>query len=173
MFNFNPQKAVEAILWIANQRPGTVGVYQIVKTFFFGDLHHLNKYGRPIAGDFYCAMPYGPTPSGALNVLNGDAMTCAELGDLPFKKNGHNIIPARAANLDYLSESDIEALLVGWNKVKDLDFPAIRNLAHDHPAYKKTWDKRSSAADIINFSDLIEDPEKTKAIRELAPFIKI
>lgn len=174
-YNFNPQKAVEAILWIAQQRPGKVNLYQVVKAFFFGDLHHLNTYGRPIVGDHYCAMQHGPTPSGTYNLLKGDELTCAGLGEMPFKKakDGTAIVPLREPNLDYLSESDIEALTAGWNVVKDKSFAEIKDLADNHPAYKKTWENRMTGADTINFSDLIEDQAKVADLKEIASFIKI
>lgn len=173
-YTFNPQKALEAILWIAQQRPGKVDLYHTVKAFFFGDLHHLNSYGRPIAGDFYCAMQHGPTPSGTYDLLKGDRLACAGLGEMPFKKDEHDIIiPLREPNLDYLSESDIEALSKGWEVVKDKSFIELKVLADSHPAYKKTWENKETGADVINFSDLIANQDQVAALKEIASFIKI
>ena len=49
-------KAVETIVWLANAKPG-IDVYHVVKCAFFADKDHLNRFGRPIAGDDYDAEP--------------------------------------------------------------------------------------------------------------------
>lgn len=173
LFKFNGKKAIEGILWLIQRDPGHVGIYKVVKAFFFGDLYHLNKYGRPIAGDHYVAMQYGPVPSDTYNLIRRDAFTVAQYPEVFFEQKNNNLIGKRAPNLDLLSESDLEALEYGWNKVKDLTFDQVLKLAHDHPAYMKTWDNRTTDADNINFTDLIEDKEKAAHIREIASSLAI
>src|SRR4030042_4954455 len=43
---------------------------KLVKLLFFADKYHLLKYARQISGDNYHALPAGPIPSGALDILN-------------------------------------------------------------------------------------------------------
>lgn len=173
LFKFNGKKAIEGILWLSQRRPGKVDIYKIVKAFFFGDLYHLNTYGRPIAGDHYVAMKYGPVPSETYNIIRRDSLTIGEYPEEFFELRGKIVVGKREPNLDLLSESDIEALQVGWDKVKDLSFEDVLALAHDHPAYKKTWDHRRTDSDNINFSDLIEDKEKAAHLRDIAQHVAI
>lgn len=173
LFKFNGKKAIEGILWLAYRDSGNVDIYKIVKAFFFADLYHLNKYGRPIAGDHYVAMKYGPVPSDTYNIISRDRLTIGEYPEEFFELKGNVVVGKRAPNLDLLSESDIEALEVGWDKVKSLNFQEVLRLAHDHPAYKKTWEHRRTDSDNINFSDLIEDKTKVDFLRDIANSLAI
>lgn len=173
LFQFNGQKAIEGILWLAQMDPGHVDIYKIVKAFFFGDLFHLNRYGRPISGDHYVAMKYGPVPSETYHLLSRDRLTVAEYPEEFFDLKDNFVVGKRKPNLELFSESDIEALEIGWQTVKDLSFQQVLRLAHDHPAYQKTWENRRTDADNINFSDLIEDKAKAEFIRDIASSLAI
>lgn len=173
LFKFNGHKAIEGILWLAQKDPGHVDIYKIVKAFFFADLYHLKNYGRPIAGDHYVAMKYGPVPSDTYNLISRDRFTIAEYPEEFFELDGNFVIGKRAPNLDLLSESDLEALEVGWDKVKDLSFKEVLRIADDHPAYRKTWEHRRTDSDNINFSDLLDDKDKAAFLRDIANILAI
>ena len=55
----NARKALEVVLWFANREPG-IDVHRVLKLLFFADIRHLNRYGRPVVGDNYCALHWGP-----------------------------------------------------------------------------------------------------------------
>ena len=59
---FNPEKSLQAVLYVAN-RLERKDFHKIFKVLYFADREHLTKYGRPITGDTYVAMEYGPVPS--------------------------------------------------------------------------------------------------------------
>jgi uncharacterized phage-associated protein len=61
-FAFNPDKALEALAYVAHTKPGLTPLF-VAKIFFFAEKWHLNRYGRPIIGDTYIAMRMGPVPS--------------------------------------------------------------------------------------------------------------
>lgn len=64
LFKVNANKAIEVILWFCSQSANNkVNVYNVLKTIFYAEIDHLNKYGRPIIGDNYMAMDYGTVPS--------------------------------------------------------------------------------------------------------------
>ena len=80
-------KALETIVWLANARAG-IDVYHVIKCAFFADKYHLNKYGRPIAGDNYIADTYGPLGRSVYRILNRDPIEMIALGgngDLPVR----------------------------------------------------------------------------------------
>ena len=49
-FTFNPEKALEALVWVARQW-SDISFYYMVKVLYYADKEHLNRFGRPILGD--------------------------------------------------------------------------------------------------------------------------
>jgi uncharacterized phage-associated protein len=67
-FEFNLDKGIEAILYIA-QKVDDPTFHRISKIMYFADRKHLEKYGRFICGDSYVAMKHGPVPSEIYDIL--------------------------------------------------------------------------------------------------------
>lgn len=139
-FHFDPDKAVEVILYIAN-RVGDPGFHRLSKVLYFADRDHLAKYGRFICGDSYVAMKHGPVPSGTYDILKfvrgDDGLTC----HVPHAKESFRVddrklvIPFKDANPDLLSESEKECLDAAIAKFGKLSFGQLTKLSHD-----KAWD---------------------------------
>ncbi len=136
-YKFDVEKAVEALLYIAEQIPDT---YTTLKILYFADKDHLSKYGRLICSDSYVAMIHGPVPSGTYDLIKyarGDGFF---LLDIPiqeaFAVHGYDIVPHRKANLDFLSESDIECLDVAIKKYGRMSFGQLRKISHDEEAFQ-------------------------------------
>jgi uncharacterized phage-associated protein len=113
-FRFDPDKAVEALLFVAGRIPDPT-LHSLSKVFFHADKMHLSRYGRPITGDYYVAMKHGPVPSATYDILKtirGDARF-----PLPRRAHGalvvvnnHSVVPSRAADESVLSKSELECL---------------------------------------------------------------
>ncbi|RKZ52352.1 MAG: hypothetical protein DRR16_12390 [Candidatus Parabeggiatoa sp. nov. 3] len=109
-FSLTQKKALEVILWLATKKPN-IGYHALLKTLFFAEEYHLNHYGRPIVGDVYLAMAYGPVASTTYDILKQEALAIELLDDdLPFDNVDKKITPLRKPDLRQLSPSDIEAL---------------------------------------------------------------
>ena len=67
-FIFDPDKAVETILYIANKVQGT-DFHRISKLMYFADKIRLEESGRFICGDSYMAMKHGPVPCKTYDIL--------------------------------------------------------------------------------------------------------
>lgn len=160
-FKFDRQKAIEAILYLANRIKLECEVYGICKLLYFTDKLSLEQYGRFLFGDSYVAMEQGSTPSKVYNLLKPEA----NLSDL--RVEGNTVIPLRDADLDYFSKSDIKCL----DKIIERDNGEISKKyrwgeAHDD-AWNKAWNKRGvykskgisveSIAETLNESDDIID----------------
>lgn len=156
-FQFNRVKAIEAILYLV-PKVSDSDIYGICKLLYLVDKTSLEKYGRFIFGESYCAMEEGATPSNAYDLLKEVAQ--APMGELQVKEN--QVIALRDANLDYLSESDVECLdqiiniygkVPNWARAKE---------AHDD-AWKKAWDKRgtkrSVSIPVESIATLLADPD--------------
>ena len=135
-YKFNTEKAVEVLLYIVEKSPN---IYNALKVLYFADKGHLARYGRLICGDSYVAMRHGPVPSGVYDLVKyvrGDGFWHIDVPvNEAFAVQGHNVIPHRQVNLDFLSESDIECLDAAIEQYAHLSFARLKKLSHDD-AYK-------------------------------------
>src|SRR5580658_6560324 len=131
-------KVLEAIVWLAAAAP-EIDIYHLVKAAFYADKYHLNRYGRPIAGDDYQADIYGPLGQCVYRLLKGDPLEMLALGGngtLPFKVGDRWRVTAdREANARILSASDIEALQHGLGVVEPHTFDELVDMTHEKRAY--------------------------------------
>lgn len=146
---FKEQKALTAILYVAHQLVAKTpekraDLYKLAKVLYFADKKHLAKYGRPIAGDFYVAMKDGPVPSRTYDMLKqvrGDGCYCStpvfvdELAKSIRFDGNITVQPLKAARIEELSQSDIEALDFAIERLRKLNFSQIKTMSHDS-AYK-------------------------------------
>lgn len=103
-FILNRDKAKAALLYIAEQVP-EVGVHQLSKILYFAEQAHLVNYGRPITGDSFLKLSYGPVPSYVNDKINQKADV-----DHSVHRVGYSVIPNERPDMDELSESDVECL---------------------------------------------------------------
>ena len=139
--NLNFDKLVEAILFVASKVPDPT-LHKISKMFYFADKLHLERYGCVLSEDTYHAMEYGPVPShiynimkfagGAENIPPGDKIPSARTA-MALKADRRTVVASREANLDFLSESEVECL-------------ADAIAAHGHKSFGRLSDETHDAA---------------------------
>lgn len=158
-FQFNKQKAIEAILYLANKRP-SIDKMSLYKFLFFADIEHLNRYGRPIFGGYYVAMQRGPVPSQIKNLLEHKNNSEFEIID-------YMITATREANTEYLSSSDLEVLDQIYGKYGNYSAPQLSDLSHKHPAWinARKFNKFKNN-NRLDYKDMI-DPCNTELIQDL------
>lgn len=69
-FEFNLEKLIHAIALFANEGIRDLTKLKVAKLLYFADKQHLLEYGRPIIGDVYWCMEFGPVPSFAMNEMS-------------------------------------------------------------------------------------------------------
>lgn len=168
-FRFNPAKALEAILYVA-RRAGT-DKYATLKILYLADKLHLARYGRFIAGDYYSALEDGPTPMLSYDIIQYaagvkdrspiDSRAALRVGE---GKNPHTLVALREANLDELSDSDIECLdevIVGLDGVpSEKKYKVMWDDVHD-PAWKRAWeDNRNGRMEVEEIAKLFPNSEE-------------
>lgn len=175
-FKPNEKKTLEVVLFLAHAKPG-MDIYRILKVLFLADKWHLNSYGRPIAGEQYVAMKYGPVPETAYKILRRQDQIRRRLGltEFPFvvEKNVErkevNVRAAREPNLESLSKSDIRALTEALDRYGGMGFNALKAVTHQHPAFLRAWrgrgDKQSCP---MRYEDFLEGSNASpEAIEEI------
>lgn len=109
-FNTNEDKIIESLLFILDKQPYRE-ISKIIQILFVAELIHLNLHGRPITGDIYIKRMNKIIPHVSLSIINrNNSHFC--------KKETHRLFGTRKPDLDYLSASDITALL---NAIERLD----------------------------------------------------
>lgn len=167
-------KAVEAILWLANAKPG-IDLYHVIKCIFFADKDHLNRYGRPVIGDDYIADTYGPlgqTVYGLLRRRPIELLALGSNGEVPFRVLDERkwIVQAeREPNLRLLSRSDVEVLRRALDDVGDLSFAELVERTHQEPAYIAANGGR------MRYEDLLDpaDPDRDEKAADLAETARV
>ncbi len=157
--NFNHVKAVEIILYIAHRIPDPT-FHSICKIMYFADKTSLERVGRLLTDDTYSAMKYGPVPSNTYDLMK-EAPPSGELG---FRiENDHRVAPLREANLDELSDSDIECLDMVIALYGNVPFWKRSQDSHDE-AWQKAWeargDKSSAIMPLESIVALLEDADE-------------
>ena len=169
-FKINPQKALEAIVYIAS-KTGKIDVYHTVKTMFFSDKKHLNEYARPIVGDTYIKMPKGPVPSYVYDIINRNikklpiefyGQVVAAI-DVSQDRNKY-ITAKREPDLNEFSETDIECLDYAIEFCKNKKFQELCDLTHEEKAWQNATD-----TGCMDYELMIDDnnPNREEIIADL------
>lgn len=150
---FDKDVTLNAVLYIIQQMGGKVDMHKIFKTLYFADQEHLSKYGRTITGDVYIAMHYGPVPSRTDDIfkaVRGDSyFPAGDLKDYFHFVNRYIVTNNKDADLDYLSESDLECLNHSISLCKDLSFEELTKKSHGLAWKNTARDRVMSYADIL------------------------
>lgn len=134
-FNLNREKAINSLLFVVSHLV-KADTHKTYKILYFADQKHLLKYGRPIIGDMYVKMQYGPVPSFIKDVVDEEISGFEEV---VAKYNSCFIKPLKDFDSDYLSESDIECLTESIKENQDLTFRELTNKSHDYAYNKASW----------------------------------
>ena len=147
-YKISYNKAIEVIVWLANMQPG-IDIYHVVKIMFFADKLHLNKYARPLVGDRYIKMQYGPVPSAIKDLITKNMWLSPQQSekistaiDIIDEKH-YKIIPKRKADLSFFSKSDISCLTESFENYKNATFEELYTLTHQEPCYIEAEEKGS------------------------------
>lgn len=176
MFEYDFDKALAALVYLASRTDADVtefDKYKAAKLLFLADKYHLVRYGRPIIGDCYRALPYGPIPQKTLDILSAFLESGEKTGEdeseeirrlsesLSINRRfNHPRFSAKGAiDLDNLSKSDLMALdhIIALHGRKS--FSELKALTHSMAAYEKAWNTKPqdvNAAD-MSYEDFFEE----------------
>lgn len=163
-FRLNTRKALEVILWCASRR-GAADFHTVLKVLFGAEIAHLNAWGRPIVGDTFHAMQFGPVAVGTYELMKREPLALEALGDPdpPFSVRGYTVTAGRQPELSAFSPSELEALEAGWAAYGHLPFTDRTEASHRHPAWQRAWDAGRGRMD---WADFLEGENATAEARE-------
>ena len=132
-------------------------MHKICKILYFADQLHLSAYSRSITGDVYIAMQFGPVPSKIDDIFKAvrgdsyfsDSEFAEELKSNFHFTNKYMICADKPADMDYLSESDIECFDASIAKCKHKSFGALTELSHGLAWQNTQRDRVMSVKDIL------------------------
>ena len=172
-FRFSPEKARAALLWML-ERGGRLDLHTILKSCYFADREHLNRFRRPVFGARYRAMRFGPVPLEIYEMAKGEAYWLSELRveRFPWALDGHHLVRTdnEPADLAVLSESDLEALESGFGRSRALTFDE-RTAATHGPDWQAARLGRMRYEDMIDDSD--DKTELVAYLRATGPFMRL
>jgi uncharacterized phage-associated protein len=161
-FRFDPQKLVQALAFFSQRGVRDLDKMKAAKLLFHADKCHLLKYGRPVIGDQYACMEYGPVPSTSLNVMRDvidqDPSFPPVVKDLfdeyltverPFFRKYAVFRARKEADLDVFSDSDIEALDYALKNHGSKPAWKLSQESHEEPAWKLANQNRTRGSSVI------------------------
>jgi uncharacterized phage-associated protein len=149
-FRFDFDKFCDVITAIAT-RVSNLDKLKAGKLLYLSDRLHLVKYGRPIIGDTYYRLPYGPIPSLSLDFIN-DLINPVDvrvpMPDLnKLKKRLRVVLGTRKYpvievkgeyELRYLSESENDVLNKTVEKYGSMSSGQLIDITHTHATWLET-----------------------------------
>ena len=138
-FNFDKAKALHASLYVLN-RIGKADYHKVFKILYFAEQEHLKKYARPITGDEYQAMQFGPVPSYIYDIFKAvdkkyhpfiNPEEFIPYFSVTHYANKPYVEALKKEDTDELSVSDIEALDKSLVENKSLSFKQLVKKSHD------------------------------------------
>ena len=133
------RKIVQALNYLACSQLGkTINCMKAYKLLWLADRYHLRHYGRTISGDEYYALPHGPVPLDAMNVVEGKPTRLMDGSDgvsYIRKSKKYNIVSLREPRLDVFSVSDIEALDIILKEYGKMAWWDLSDMSHSFPEW--------------------------------------
>ena len=179
-FKFDPERFVASLAFFASHTKG-LDKLKAAKLLYYADKYHLIRYGKPILGDVYYHLDYGPVPSKALDIMN-EAIDPYRLRGIPqsnlellkkylkidSEERTHPIFEAKTGpDLEVFSESELEALHETVKRYGHYSGRQLIDLTHQEAPWLKT--ERNEEIDYRLFFEGASDanPEAAEYLESL------
>lgn len=136
------KKVTQVVNFLVNQYSSGLPKLKLVKLIWAADRYHLRKYARLVTEDDYFAMKNGPVASCVKDVIEFSVNEYSNLDESnlsyirKFIKNENGIISSISPpNMDYLSDTDAEALHFAISTFGKLSESELISLTHRYPEW--------------------------------------
>jgi uncharacterized phage-associated protein len=164
-FTFSHRKGTQALNTFARAAGGSINKLKALKLVYLADRYHLRRYGRPIIGDEYLAMNYGPVPAGTKDLaemsdfLGEEEASYAKAFLRPLDR--FTFASEQPVEQVVFSQTDREALAWAWERFGATDGFALAEMTHAYPE----WSRHESSLNAklttrvpMNYRDFLDDP---------------
>lgn len=164
------KKGVQVINYLARKKDGKINKMKAIKLVYLIDRFHIRKYGRPVIGDIYWAMKFGPVGSHTLQLANlaieGEFLQYANkyighpIGDTKHQE----IISKKEVDLEVFSQSDIEAIETIYKEFGDKDQFELADITHTYPEWSRhkiDIVEKGKKRVLMDYVDFFKDPKKS------------
>lgn len=168
------KKTTQAINYFARKKEGQINKMKAIKLIYLADRYHLRKYGRPVIGDTYLAMKFGPVGSYTLNVANfseknldRECLRYAReyLGHPKNDSKGQEMLSKKEVDMETFSQTDIEAFERIYQEFGDKDqFELARVITHSYPEwskFRKDIESGKTRCAPMDYMDFFKNPTKS------------
>jgi len=164
------KKATQALNFFAVKKDGRINKMKAIKLIFLADKLHLRKYGRPIVGDSYFAMKFGPVGSQSKNVAELSDRLPKEIATYARKyikptSDKNTFVSVDSVDLDLFSKTDIECLNSVYKEFSDKDQFELARITHKYPEWlkhKKILESGKKKSVSMDYSDFFLDANNEK-----------
>lgn len=149
-YEFSLDKFIAVLNYLLKACEPPMSKLKIAKLLYLLDRRHFNQHARPILGDAYVRLAYGPAPSKSLNLLDeliemqGSKWVESESKQLTkyfaVKKTGkHPTVSVKEdPNLNVLSKTELEALQWVVKNFGKKSAGALVDITHLHATWIET-----------------------------------
>ncbi|OHE80124.1 MAG: hypothetical protein A2107_04660 [Verrucomicrobia bacterium GWF2_62_7] len=164
-FSFSHRKATQALNFLARQAGGSINKMKALKLVYFADRYHLRRFGRPVTGDEYLAMNYGPVPSGTKDLAEMSDFLGEEEGSYAkaFLRPQDRFTFSSEALVEekVFSQSDRDALAWAWGCFGAKGQFELAEMTHSYPEWKRHEESLKAGLTSrapMNYRDFLADP---------------
>jgi len=166
-FKYHVEKFIKTVAYLSQKGVPDLDKLKISKLVYFADKFHLVAFGRPILGDTYYALPYGPVPTLSKDIMEDasesevtdspDSNVDKLLESLEVSHTGRYPTFKAKEGIDFadLSESETEILDKVVEKYGTKTGRQLINITHEEKAWRET-DKN----DAIDFRLMFDGPDE-------------
>lgn len=145
-YTFDVEKLVQAIAYFSSRGVKGLDKLKIVKLLYLADKKHLLEVGRPILGDFYACMPYGPVPSQSFNIIRDVIDADPEMRpvaeerfdeylSIDTSRHHHALVVKKEPDTDIFSASEVAALEATASQYGRYTGSELINITHEDPIW--------------------------------------
>lgn len=167
-FRLDIKASINGALYIIEKLGRNTDFHELFKILYFADRKHTALYGKPITGDTYTAMNYGPVPSTLYDILKylrgGSSFFVPRQDSIDLIKllsvNQYFVASNGRPDMDSLSESAIEILDSSIEANKQKNFNQRTTDSHDAAYDKVNLNDEISYIDMAEAEGITEDMKK-------------
>jgi len=163
-FKFNERKAVAMAALLLKLAGGETPYMRLIKLMYLAERASLAQHNRPICGDRYFAMKYGPVLSTVLNLIKG--LITSSTWSSHFDRNDNSARLVSDPGVGALSQAEIKLITEIDQIYKQLDRWHLSELSHSLPEWKDPGTSRHEIAPETILKALGKTEEDIEQIRD-------